>query len=288
VPRLGLVCNPRSGGGAVSQREIAAALHAHGADVQELPLERLPSASPAGLERIVVAGGDGTVAPAAAFAAADGLPLALLPMGTANDFARALGLPLDLDAACALAARGRRTRALDLAWMGGRPFVNAAGVGLSVAAAREAGPWKRRLGPLAYALGAARAAIMARPIRCRVDCDGERLHEGGAWQLIVANSGAFGGGSMIEEADPADGMLHLTVIASGPRLALWMYGYGLRSGRVNALPGVEHCGARRIDLRLPGPRPLNVDGELVGDAGAEISFRIEHGAVHVVVPEEEP
>ena len=87
------------------------------------------------------------------------------PVGTANDFARALGLPEDLAEAVELAATGRRTERLDLGRVGERPFVNAASAGLSPVAAREAHGLKRALGPLAYTVGALRAGLFADPGR---------------------------------------------------------------------------------------------------------------------------
>jgi diacylglycerol kinase family enzyme len=90
-------------------------------------------------ERIAVAGGDGSVGCAAEAAGRAGIPLAVVPVGTANDFARALELPLDPAEACRLAVQGEKTRLLELAWIEERPFVNAASVGLSpVAAPRHA------------------------------------------------------------------------------------------------------------------------------------------------------
>ena len=87
------------------------------------------------------------------------MPLAVLPTGTANDFARAYGLPGDPREAAELAADGERTRPLELGRLAdGRPFVNVASAGLASVAARNAQPLKPRLGPLAYGVGALRAA----------------------------------------------------------------------------------------------------------------------------------
>ena len=126
--RLHLICNPGSGS-APDVEGTTARLEAHGATVTE---------DTDGVDRVVVVGGDGTVAPGAELAARLGVPLAVVPAGTANDFARAHDLPLDVDEAIALAATGTATRTLELARMGDRPFVNVATAGLSVDAARRA------------------------------------------------------------------------------------------------------------------------------------------------------
>ena len=90
---------------------------------------------------MVVAGGDGSIGLAALVAAEMGVPLAVVPVGTANDFARALELPMDLEEACALARDPRATtRHAELALAGERPFVNAAATGLSVIAAARGAP----------------------------------------------------------------------------------------------------------------------------------------------------
>ena len=114
-------------------------------------------------DRIVVAGGDGSIGPAALRSPPSaGLPLAVVPTGTANDFARALG-------AAARPRRGLRAgrdadgrdAPVDLARAGERPFVNAASAGLSVARRARGAPAQAALGPLAYAVGALRAGLTA-------------------------------------------------------------------------------------------------------------------------------
>ena len=177
----------------------------HGAEVEVLRDRRArPGAAGWGPDRIVVAGGDGTIGPVAALAGRLGVPLAVIPAGTANDFARAHGLPSDPVDAAELAASGTSLEALELGRLAdGRPFVNVASAGLASVAARTAQPLKHRLGPLAYGVGAARAAVSNRPLEVTVRADGEEVYAGGAWQAIVAVSGAFGGGSGVREADPA-------------------------------------------------------------------------------------
>ena len=223
----------------------------------------------AGVDRVVVAGGDGSVAPVAAAAGAAGLPLAVLPVGTANDFARRLGLPDDLGAACKLAVHGQVVRPLELGWMNGeRPFVNVASAGLPAPAAEHARSWKERLGPLAYAVGALQAGATAEPVTCLVECDGAELLAGEAWQITIAASGAFGAGAVVDEADPGDGSLEVVAIEAGPRLGLLALAYRLRSGRVTGHPRAFHLRCETANVQVPSGTRFNVDGELVttGDA----------------------
>ena len=229
---------------------------------------------------LVVAGGDGSLACVAAPAARAALPLAVIPTGTANDFARELGIPLDPEAACELAAEGARTRRLDVARMGDRPFLNVASLGLPPAAARHADGLKGALGPLAYAVGAVRAGLQAQPVDCVVRCDDSEVHSGAAWQVTIACSGAFGGGSSIE-TDLADRKLDVVVIEAGSRLRLAHHAYGLRRGGIGEQSGVTKLRCSRVEVELREPRGWNVDGELAQSGSCE--FRVDPHAVEVVV-----
>jgi len=279
--RIALVANPESGGG-VEAAEVEAGLRAEGARVERFSIGDERAAAASAPDRVAVAGGDGSIGPVAAAAAAADLQLAVIPVGTANDFARALGLPVELAEACALAANGGSTRRLEIARMDGRPFVNVASAGLAVAAAREASRWKKLLGAPAYALGALKAGLGADSLECRVRCDGHQLFEGRAWQVIVSSSGAFGGGSSVEVASSSDGHLDATVIVAGSRPGLVGHAYGLRFGRIVRRRGVRHGRCSEIEVSVAAETEFNVDGELVCHGSAR--FTIEPAAVAVVTP----
>lgn len=250
-----------------------------GAEVRSFGLDEHDDAVAWRPERIVVAGGDGSVGLAAEVAARAGVPLAVVPVGTANDFARALELPLDAAGACQLAVEGQETRLLELAWMGERPFVNTASVGLSPVAARKAHGLKRILGALAYPVGALRAGLGEQPVGCRVSCDGGLLFDGLAWQVSVAVTGAFGGGSRVA-ADPSDGELDVVVIEAGSRARLVLHAYGLRAGGVESQHGVRSGRGRAVEVRTEGETGFNVDGERVEADSAR--FRIQREAFALV------
>ena len=162
---------------------------------------------PSGVDRIVVAGGDGSLGPARRCSRC--APACRSPSsrsGTANSFARWLELPLDLDEAVALAADpDAPTRTAEVASADGRPFVNVAATGLSVLAAA----------PRAAAQAAPRPARLRRRRRARRDdrharsprpCTptGARCGRGDAWQVLVAATGAFGGDSSTGGVDTGD------------------------------------------------------------------------------------
>ena len=277
---VALVAN--EGSGAADPARCAEQLSMLGAEVRRFGMDGLEDAVACGADRVVVAGGDGSIAPVAAAAGAAGLPLAVVPAGTANDFARRLKLPDSLSAACRLAVRGTVMRPLELGWMNDeRPFVNVASAGLPAPAARRARSWKQRLGPLAYAAGAVSAGVSAKPLTCLVECDGRELLAGEAWQVTVAASGAFGAGAAVEEADPADGALDVVAIEAGPRLGLVSLAYRLRTGSVTGHPRAFHTRCEHSCVQVPDGTAFNVDGELV--TTGEGRFTAQKDAFQLVV-----
>lgn len=293
--RIALVANDKSGS-AGAARTVADVLRGESADVDELPLtalcdgpasvdeermveaaERL-TAERAGADRIVVAGGDGSIGPAALLALRAGLPLAVVPAGTANSFARWLGLPLDVEEAARLAARADVvTMTVEVASADGRPFVNVASTGLAVIAARGARPLKRVLGPLAYAAGAARAGATGKPLRTAVltgrpdganpaegaEAGQAELWRGEAWQVAVAASGAFGGDSGTGGVNPRDGKLDVAIVEAGARRHLLRHALAMSRGRLVREDDVTHVRSRAVELDVPPGTPFNVDGELL-------------------------
>jgi diacylglycerol kinase family enzyme len=285
--RIALAANRASGGG-LDPEPLAAAMRETGAEVEiagceREDVERLAATRP---DRMAVAGGDGTIGPVAEVAGRIGVPLAVIPTGTANDFARAHELPDDPLEAARLAATATGTRPLELGRLAdGRPFVNVASAGLASVAARQAEPLKPRLGPLAYALGAIRAALTETPLDCHVRVDGREVYRDGAWQVIVAVSGAFGGGSGVEEADPGDGVLDVVVIPDGSRLALVRRAWGLRTETIAQQRPTDHKRGTVVEVELPrGRTEINVDGE-IRDGGLE-RVTVERAAFRLLVPDQ--
>jgi diacylglycerol kinase (ATP) len=285
--RLGLVAN-RSAGAINRIADVERILRDAGADVEAVALDdfcvgpgrfdepRLAATARrvANVERVVVAGGDGSLGPAALLALRAARPFAVVPVGTANSFARWLGLPLDVEEAARLAARrDAATRPIELAEAAGRPFVNVASTGLAVLAARHARPAKRRLGPFAYVLGGVRAALTGRPISATVSCDGREVWRGEAWQILVAASGAFAGGSSTGGVDPEDRRLDVAIVEAGRRADLVRLGWAMRQGRLVHERGVRHVRGAEIVLALAGRarHDFNVDGEVLAPAETRFS-----------------
>jgi diacylglycerol kinase (ATP) len=251
-----------------------------------------------GATLVVVGGGDGTLATAAGLLAGSGATLGVLPLGTANDFARALGIPADLERACRVAARGA-VRVVDVAFAGRRAFLNAASVGVSSEATRRVNPaLKRRAGALAYPLaGAAAAGLPA--FRARLVVDGAVRHDGPALQVVVGNGRYHGGGRLVAPgARPDDGALDVYVLSapSGDdaeagtappgRLrdlaALARYALLLLRGRHVEHPRVLHVRAREVALRTEPRLEIDADGEVAGRTPG--TFRLAPAALRVLAP----
>ena len=274
------MANERSGDS--DPARAAERLRSFGAEVTTFDIAAAGDAVACGADRVVGAGGDGSIAPVAAAAGAAGIPLAVIPAGTANDFARRMDLPDTLTGACRVAVHGRQLRSLELGWMNDtRPFVNVANAGLPAPAAERARSWKKRLGPLAYATGAVVAGLSAKPLTCLVECDGEELLAGEAWQVTVAASGAFGAGATVEEADPSDGALEVIAIEAGPRPGLVSLAYHLRRGDLTRHPRAYHRRCDRVEVQVPDGTRFNVDGELLTEGDAR--FRAVRGAFRLVI-----
>jgi diacylglycerol kinase family enzyme len=274
--RIALVVNPGSGRGLDPSPLVAAMPGAELFRPGELDRIEAP-------DRIVVAGGDGTIAPLAALASELDVPLGVVPSGTANDFARVNGLPFDPAEAARLAATGMAFRPLELGRLAdGRPFVNSAAAGLASVAGRRAQPLKSRFGPLAYGIGAVRAAVSGRPLPVCVRVDGAEVFDGGVWQVIVACTGAFGGGSGIGAADSNDGDLDVVIIPAGSRVGLVRRAWGLRTKTIERQRAVPHFEGRLIEVALPDRVELNVDGEFVAGGLERVTARAN--AFRLVVP----
>lgn len=242
------------------------------------------------VDGVVALGGDGSVhAVVAALHAAGRLPdtfVAVIPLGTGNDFAHAMALPEDPADAARLVAGGT-VRTLDLIIDGrGEVVVNAAHIGVGAEAAAAAVPWKKRFGPLGYVIGSLIAGVRAlvKPgARVEITLDGKRLPGHRVVQVAVGNSRYVGGGTLLlPEADPGDGMLDLAV--SHPASPIRRIGYvlSLRSGQHVRRADVIY--RRGTEVTVSGdPMPSTSDGELT-DPKSEHSWSVLPAAWRLVVP----
>jgi diacylglycerol kinase family enzyme len=293
LTRLLVVTNPSAG--AADEDAVAAALSVlrGSADVRVEPC-----ASPDELDAVlgdregrtlVLAGGDGSLHLAVDRLRTRGelsadAPLGVLPLGTGNDLARTLGVPLDPRAAAAALLGGRR-RDLDLLVDDtGGVVVNAVHLGIGAEAAERAGAWKDRLGKAAYAVGSAVASVGPVGWSLTVEADGVVVHDGAPVLMVgIANGRSIGGGApLAPEAEPDDGWLDVVVATSTGPLARLGFGVAMRDGQHVERDDVATTRARSVTVR-GDEFPLNADGELDGPVSAR-TWTVSPAAWSLLVP----
>jgi YegS/Rv2252/BmrU family lipid kinase len=246
-------------------------LHLDGAHDVHNPADLLKvvdEAIAAGVRLLVLGGGDGTVSLVASRLARTQVVLGLLPLGTANDLARTLGLPTDLAAACDRVVNGTEVT-VDLGIVGDDAFVNVASVGLSVGVTQALSPrLKRVIGPLAYPVAAVAAYWRHRPFRARLEFplgDHPAVSLDDLLQVAVANGRFYGGGNVAApEAAIDDQLLDVYAIPRGTARQRWEVARHFVSGAFVESDHVLHVTTRAVRLVTEPELVINVDGELTG------------------------
>lgn len=247
--------------------------------------ERLArEAAAAGVDAVVVYGGDGTITEAAAGLAGTEVPLAILPGGTANAIALALDIPMDLEDAAALLANGESTlRQVDMGRTGNKHFLIAVGIGipgeLAEGADREA---KDRLGFLAYAFSSIQAVRHVETVQYTIRVDGEDHHTQGV-TCIIANGGNFGipGLNLEQMIDMGDGLLDVLVIHRADIPAIVSLAASVVRQDESVAP-MEHWRGRDIEVIAEPQQAVQADGEVL-DSGP-ITAHLLPSAVRFLVP----
>ena len=262
----------------------------------ELVTCREPSDLDAVLDRrdgrpLVVAGGDGSLHALLGRlwhrGEADQCPVGLVPLGTGNDFARGIGIPLDpVDAARQL--RDARPHPIDLvADDAGGVVVNAMHVGVGAEAATVARPLKPMLRIAAFPIGAILAGLRAKGWRLRVEVDGVPVASGRRRVLMagLANAPTIAGGTAVfgPDASVTDGLIDVVVsLAVGP-LARVAYAARLRRGTHPQRGDVLYRRGRTLTIRGE-PFEINADGELEGPVRIR-TWTVQPGAWRLLLPD---
>jgi diacylglycerol kinase (ATP) len=234
------------------------------------------------VDRVVVAGGDGTLNAVVQGLVGTGLPLAVVPLGTANNLARTLDIPLTIPEACQVAVRGARRR-IDLGRVNGRYFFTTASLGLSVQITEElTSKTKRRWGPLAYGVAAVRALTRSRAFHADIYWPGGTRHSRTV-QIVVGN-GRYYGSALPVAADATidDARLDLYSLEVRHWLEILALVPSLRRGRHSRKGSVEALRATEFEITTVVPREINVDGEICGTTPARC--HVVAGALEVFAP----
>lgn len=235
---------------------------------------------------LVVGGGDGTVGCAAARVAGTGTVLGVLPLGTANDFARTLEVSPDPAAAVA-ALLGGVVADVDLGRAGDHTFLNVASLGMSVAVTQRLTPGlKRRLGPAAYPLATLRAYRGLEGFRARLtfpDGDHPPLELDDLLQVAVGNGRHYGGGNAVApNASIDDALLDVYAIERGRLRDHVSIARFLKDGSFVEHEKVTHVTTQRVVVDTEVPMPVNLDGEIA--ATTPLDFRLDRNALRVAIP----
>ncbi len=235
-----------------------------------------------GAELLLIWGGDGTVRRCLDAVAGSGVPIGILPAGSANLLARNLGIPEELDAALDIAMHGS-TRTLDVGVLNGERFAVMAGTGFDAIMMQGADDAKKLLGQFAYIVSGLKAMRIDR-VRARIDVDGDRWFDGRVSCVLVGNVGtAMGGLEVFPDARTDDGQLEIGVVrADGPWDWIGVFAH-LVGGRADRSSLVRTTRGALVDVRLDRKVPYQVDG---GDRkpAKRLEIHVEPAAVDVRVP----
>jgi YegS/Rv2252/BmrU family lipid kinase len=236
---------------------------------------------------LVIAGGDGSLHLATQRLWDRGelgnVIVGLVPLGTGNDFARGLGLPLDpLEAATVVATAEPRRLDVVVGDDGG-VVVNVAHAGLGARAAEDAKALKARLGPMAYPIGALIAGVRDKGWELEVNVDGKPTGGGADLMVGVGNGKTIGGGTpLCPDAKPDDGLLDVVVVNATGRAARVAFAAALRTGRHLQRHDVHHIRGREVHISGDAVAH-NVDGEVSDEVG-ERSYRVVPSAWSFLTP----
>lgn len=281
-----LLANPKSRGG--DAREMVAALLREAGldpicpDLDGRDASALIRAHRGEVGRVVLAGGDGTLNAAAPALLETRLPFAIVPLGTGNDLARTLGIPVDPEAAAKVAAEGT-VRAIDVGLANDVPFFNVASIGFGVdlthALTRDA---KRRWGKLGYAVAGLRVLARFRPFSAAIRC-GDQVVRSRTIHVAVGNGRHYGGGMVVSDRSSIDdGNFDVFSLEVGSVWGLLRLLPSLRRGDHGRWHEVRTAEGEEVEIRTRRRRAVNTDGEIT--TRTPVVFRVLPGAARVYVP----
>jgi len=230
---------------------------------------------------LIVGGGDGSLSCAVDNLVGTDTIFAILPLGTANSFARSLEIPLDLDGAIAVIAEGE-ARLIDLGMIDDDYYCNCAAIGLSTKIGGHIPPvLKKALGRLGYLIWAAWQSMKFKSFKLIVTHDGVR-EEIDALEVRIANGPYHGGVELVDEADPESGEIVVqAVIGRSPAQLGWSWLTSYLRLRARKDTTIEYRG-RKIEVETIPPLKVSIDGEVL--AKTPFTARIAPKAVKVMAP----
>ncbi len=235
-------------------------------------------------EVVIAAGGDGTINEVIQELAGTETALGVLPIGTVNDWAREIGIPLDVQGARDILVHGR-TRHIDLGCVNEHYFLLMAGIGLDgdITQKVEQHPLKR-LGVIGYLLASIWYGLRYRSFVTSV-ISNERVEKTSALQIVVGNTQLYGGAIKFTwQAKADDGLLDVVIVRRRGVLGRLLMAVELFLPRKKRMPWITYQRSEVIEIQTPKPVTMQIDGEPIGSTPAR--FTSVPGALKVIVPHE--
>ena len=295
--RYRVIRNPRAGtkkgiaANAITHDELITLLERNGlgSDVVETPDEEAARrearrAVRDGIDVVIAAGGDGTIGAVASGLLGTDVALGVLPLGSIMNIPRMLGVPRDLEAAATALATGEQRR-IDVGEAYGRPFYEAASVGMNAAMFREANQFEK--GDWLSILRTIWVALRYRPARMHVELDGAQRVRTRALMAVMALGPYTGAGMTVApEARLDDGKFEVRIFRGFSKLELIRHLAGIAFGRYRYAPHVSTHRAAHVRVTSHHPLPCRADSRDLGTTPLEISIRPR--ALCVIVPRQSP
>lgn len=272
-----LLTNPNAREGSRDQQELVTRLKQIGPVVapecnEPDSMDRAIARYAGSVGRIVVGGGDGTLHAVLPALISANLPVGVLPLGTANDFARSIRLDDIPDALAAIVAGS--TRQVDVGVVNGIFFLNAVSIGLGPRINTDLdSETKAKLGVFGYLIHALRNASNYRGMRAVIECDGEAVSVRSI-QITIGNGIHYGGGMTISSAARLDdGILRVLVIRPQSVASLLTYGAAIKSGNIQDDENLLTFAGREVIVRTRYETSVTADGEVVTTTPVECVSR---------------
>jgi YegS/Rv2252/BmrU family lipid kinase len=234
---------------------------------------------------VLAIGGDGTVSDVAEALIGTDIPLGVIPAGTANVFARELGLPLDLAGACALLTGAHATASVDAMRVGEQYFVLQIGIGIDSLMIRDTDRQaKRRFGRAAYLWTAFTRLIGYQPRRFTIVADGRRTRPR-ASQVLIANGGVLGVAPFRwgPHIRPDDGRIDVCIVSARTALDYLGLAWHTVLGQQRRDRNVRYLSAEHsVVVSADHPLPVQADGEILGETPLQV--QVVPDALRVIVP----
>ncbi len=287
--KAALVVNTKSRKGRLHMKRAVRELRRQGVMLTAVEGVKNPKLMSAALKRavatsvplVIVGGGDGSVMTAVEHLSGTGSALCVLPLGTANSFARSLGIPLDIEGATKVVALGK-VRRVDLGTIDGRPYPGCASIGLAPEIAQTVPhglkAWAGRPG---YLLWAARKLAEFRAFQLTIE-QGANRETFDAVEVRIANGPFHGGVEVVEDAELNSGRIVVqAVVGQKPRHLLlnWaahLIGAHRRWGQVRQFTGTS------MRISSEPAMPISIDGEVL--ARTPVDVGVKPGALLVMAP----